>query len=252
MLPRLNYSDEGKGEPTAVFLHYFGGSSKTWNEVIELLKDDFRCVAVDLPGFGDSAAVEGEPTVENTTTKVRVWLNDLGLKSFVLIGHSMGGKIAQALASKGVNGLQGLILIAPSPPVPEPMNDVQEKELSDAFGNKEALQKIAKGLVAKPLSEERVEAIVANNLRIDKKAWNGWIYTGSQEDISSRMKTVAVPLTVISGDSDPNFSTALLKETFNRYFSGVDFIEIKEAGHLIPVEQPQALAAAISNRLCQR
>ena len=252
MQAELNYTEEGNGEKTLVFLHYFGGSLRTWDDIINLLKKDYRCIAVDLPGFGNSTAVEGEPTLEHTVIKVQRWLEDLRLKDFVLVGHSMGGKIAQALAAKKVPGLQSFILMAPSPPIPELTNAEKQKELADAFGNVEALQKSAEGLVAKPLSEEKLKAIVADNLRIARQAWDGWIYTGSQEDISPQMKSVSVPLTVISGDSDPNFSTSFLKEIFNRYFTGVAFIEVKEAGHLIQIEQPQALAKAIHDRLHRR
>ena len=48
----LSYSDTGSGANTLVFLHYFGGSSRTWQPVIDLLAPDFRCVALDLRGWG--------------------------------------------------------------------------------------------------------------------------------------------------------------------------------------------------------
>ncbi|MEJ7674662.1 MAG: alpha/beta fold hydrolase [Chitinophagaceae bacterium] len=52
----LNFVETGKGNTTLVFLHYFGGSSKSWNGVIEQLKESFHCIAIDLRGFGDSPA----------------------------------------------------------------------------------------------------------------------------------------------------------------------------------------------------
>jgi len=46
--------EQGTGSPTLVFLHYWGGSRRTWFEVIGRLSDRFRCVAVDLRGWGKS------------------------------------------------------------------------------------------------------------------------------------------------------------------------------------------------------
>jgi len=59
MLPETNnvtlsFVETGKGKITLVFLHYFGGSYKTWAKVIKELSNDYRCIAIDLPGFGDS------------------------------------------------------------------------------------------------------------------------------------------------------------------------------------------------------
>src|ERR1700739_27440 len=51
---QLNVRDEGKGEPSLLFLHYWGGSSRTWDPVINSLKTDFRCVAYDHRGWGKS------------------------------------------------------------------------------------------------------------------------------------------------------------------------------------------------------
>ncbi len=244
MKNELSFVDEGSGEPTLVFLHYFGGSSRTWKAVVEILKDRFHCIAIDLPGFGDSAPLK-KPTVENVTVKVIEAIEELELKNYVLVGHSMGGKMAAFIASTEPKALRSLILVAPSPPTPEPMTDKQRKDLLSAYGDKTTLKKSAEGLVAKPLSQVHLQAIVADNLRIDKTAWDGWLNEGSQEDVSSQMKNIAVPLAVISGDSDPNFSTKFLQETFRRYFPNPSFVEIKNSGHLIPIEQPQVLADAI-------
>jgi len=48
----LNVRDQGQGENALLFLHYWGGSSRTWCEVIERLENDFRCIAYDHRGWG--------------------------------------------------------------------------------------------------------------------------------------------------------------------------------------------------------
>lgn len=241
----LHYTDTGHGETTLVFLHYFGGSSKTWAAVIELLKNSFRCIAVDLPGFGASSPLVQQPTVENTAVKVNELLQALSLKNVVLIGHSMGGKVALALAAKRPVGVKQLILVAPSPPTPEPMSNAERKSLLDAFGNKMALEKIAKGLTAEPLSVRQLKEVFDDNLRVHRSAWDGWIEEGSKEDISGQMKNIDVPVTVVTGDSDKNFSTSFLKPVLGRWLPVIKFIEMEGTGHLLPIEKPAALADCI-------
>ena len=55
----LAYTDEGAGPPI-LFLHGVGSTRSRWTPIVDLLRDDFRCVAVDLPGFGDSPLGETE------------------------------------------------------------------------------------------------------------------------------------------------------------------------------------------------
>src|SRR5580658_9424661 len=56
----INVRDRGRGEPTLVLLHYWGGSSRTWAELIDQLVDQYRSIAIDHRGWGESdAPVQG-------------------------------------------------------------------------------------------------------------------------------------------------------------------------------------------------
>jgi pimeloyl-ACP methyl ester carboxylesterase len=245
----LYYTDEGSGEITLVFLHYFGGSSRTWKKVIELLKVTFRCIAIDLPGFGFSAPLSGTATVERVAEKIAGLLKKVEIKKYVLVGHSMGGKIVMQLASLSLPTIQQVVLVAPSPPTPEPANDAKRKELLDAHGDRKALEKLAKGLLAKPLTAIEFNAIIEDNLRIHKMAWSDWINVGSKEDISPQLKNIQVPVTVISGQKDPNFPTQFLQKEIGCYLPQAKFIEIENAGHLLPVEAPGLVADVVNKTI---
>ena len=66
---QLNVRDEGRGEPSLLFLHYWGGSSRTWDLIINRLKPDFRCVAYDHRGWGESEKPEtGYSSIRSDTT----------------------------------------------------------------------------------------------------------------------------------------------------------------------------------------
>ena len=102
----LHVDQEGEGAVALVFLHYWGGSSRTWGPVIERLSGRHRCVAIDLRGWGRSDRTAVDFSLAAQASDVQAVIAKLGLTGFVLVGHSMGGKIAQLVASRHPSGLR--------------------------------------------------------------------------------------------------------------------------------------------------
>lgn len=241
----LNYIDNGTGDIALVFLHYFGGSSLTWSYITDELNGEFRCIAIDIHGFGDSpSSVKGLSVNDNAQSVAEV-ITTLKLKNYVLIGHSMGGKIALSLASHKPFGLKKLLLFAPSPPTPEPMTKKEQEQLLRAYNNRSALINNINNITHHPLSDFDINNLVNDNLRASEIAWASWIECGSKEDISAQMSNIAVPVLVINGQFDKNLSGKFLRNEFLTYFPFADFQEIREAGHLLPIEAPLAVVKLI-------
>jgi len=97
---------------------------------------------------------------------------DLG--PFLLLGHSMGGKVAVALAARRPPGLVSVVLVAPSPPCPEPMTDDARASLRPSFGSQEGAAQtapISAKAAAGPAFDPAVfERIVADHMRADRPA----------------------------------------------------------------------------------
>lgn len=87
----LAHSERGDGAPI-VFLHGLGGDRGRWDPIIDRLAGDFRCVAVDLPGHGESAA-DGCNAID-ATTAVHEVVRHLGLDAPTIVGHSLGATIS--------------------------------------------------------------------------------------------------------------------------------------------------------------
>lgn len=106
----VRYVDMGSG-PTAVLIHGQGGSWKWWLRQIATLSDRARIVAVDLPGFGASDAVEhgDDVFVEHIATITGV-LDHLGVARATIVGHSMGGVVALRLACDHPERVSGLLM----------------------------------------------------------------------------------------------------------------------------------------------
>ncbi|MEU0395736.1 alpha/beta fold hydrolase [Streptomyces sp. NPDC006208] len=108
---------EGDG-PALVFLHYWGGSHRTWRPVIEHLSPTQTFVSYDHRGWGESTQVPGPYGIEQLADDAERVIDELDHGEYVVVGHSMGGKVAQVLASRRPAGLKGVVLVAPAPPAP--------------------------------------------------------------------------------------------------------------------------------------
>ena len=232
----------GKDDLTLVFLHYFGGSSRSWREVMPLLPSACRRLAPDLRGFGDSDATPGGYSVAENADDVLALLQVLEVRDFVLIGHSMGGKIALEVASRQPKYLRSLVLLAPSPPTPEPIPDAERARMRAGWGHLDSAWETIRGASAPPLEPEVFERAVADGLRSSRAAWLAWLDSGSREDISARMSRIQVPISVLAGECDGALGPqVLLRELVARVVDSRLSVA-PGCGHLLPLEAPQVVA----------
>ncbi len=247
----LKVSIKGSGTLTLVFLHYFGGSSLEWQLVIDKLSDQYRCLAIDLRGHGDSEASATGYSVSDMADDVSSLLHTLDVQEYILIGHSMGGKVALALAARQPNGLQSLILISPSPPAPEPISDTDRQDMLATHGQRLAAEQTFEKITVRPVSEKIKEQIIADNLRTSEAAWNAWLTLGSKENITAQMNTVVVPVSIIVGTADKAIKPDVQKTLTLPYLKNATFDTIPDAGHLLPWETPNELADFIQKKIGQ-
>ena len=109
------YSVKGKGFPV-IFLHGFCEDSTIWDDFITGMTDGgHRVICIDLPGFGRSEITEKGCSIEEMGRAVLAVTQRLELKKFVLIGHSLGGYVALAVAAQAGDRLAGLGLFHSHP-----------------------------------------------------------------------------------------------------------------------------------------
>lgn len=231
------------GAPAVIFLHSFGGSGRSWADVVDGLAGQARCIAPDLRGFGDTEAPAGY-AVDDYADDVAALAAALGLDDYVVVGHSMGGKIALALAARRPAGLRALLLLAPSPPTPEPMADHERARLLATHGDQTAALETVRKITHRPLPPDLVERAVADTLRSSTAAWRAWLEGGSREDLSERMAGVDVPVTVLVGRNDPVMPRPVLQHDVAERVGGTLTVA-SDAGHLLPLESPETVVHAL-------
>lgn len=110
----IAYVDEGSSENVLLFIHGLGSYLKAWSRNIPELKNYFRCIALDLPGYGKSSKQIHSGDVSFYVGIINKFNTKLNLKNVSLVGHSMGGQIALAYAIDYPNQLSQLIVVAPA------------------------------------------------------------------------------------------------------------------------------------------
>ncbi|GGF01266.1 alpha/beta fold hydrolase [Hymenobacter cavernae] len=239
-------TDSFLNNPVFVCLHYWAGSAREWDQVAAELAPEFKCLAPDLGGFGVAAVPKGGHSIEAYTDSIAALIAEKQLTSFILVGHSMGGKIALNLAARHPAGLRGLVLLSPSPPTPEPMTDEDRTASLRAYGNATAALGTFTHITARPVSTEIRVQIIEDNLRSRREAWDAWLLHGSRENITGHMCDIQVPCTILVGDADAVMSPSVHGlETLPYLPEGTHLEIISGAGHLLPYEAPQEVAALL-------
>ena len=103
--------DEGKGFPL-VLVHGFLGSSKMWKPQIDFLKDYFRVITPDLPGFGKSNKAKSHNSIQSISNLLLECIEKKKIDKFHLLGHSMGGMIVQEMVKISGDRINKLICFA--------------------------------------------------------------------------------------------------------------------------------------------
>ncbi|MFL9892875.1 alpha/beta fold hydrolase [Paraburkholderia sp. RL17-381-BIF-C] len=243
---RIRVREQGEGERALVFLHYWGGSSRTWDGVVGRLSTPCRTVATDHRGWGDSDAPERGYTIADLANDAQEVIETLGLRRYTLVGHSMGGKVAQLLASRRPAGLQGLVLVAPSPPSPMALPEEQRAAMAAAYDSRESIEWVLDNvLTANPLTPACREQVIADSLRGAPQAKAAWPRTAMLEDITDDVRSINVPVLVIAGELDKVDRVETLQKELLPRIAGARLQVLPGIGHLSPLEAPEAVAAAI-------
>ena len=246
----LPYTETGTGETILLLLHFFGSSQREWRHVVERLSPHYRCVTADMPGFGDAADVRGY-TVSAMSEAVQALVLHFAPTPVVLVAHSLSGKVAMVLAAEPPHNLTQLILVAPSPLLPEPMTEQARETMMLANTTHARIEGFVKNGAHHPMSDEDIDLGIADVQRANSDAWIAWVQHGTREDWSGRVKELRVPTTLIVGEYDEaiplDFQRAHTLPLVER--TGGKLIVIEDAAHMLPYEAAAELVMVIQETL---
>ncbi|MBW4651065.1 MAG: alpha/beta hydrolase [Kastovskya adunca ATA6-11-RM4] len=237
----------GRQDKVLVFLHYFGGAAMSWRWVAEQLPD-YRCIAINLPGFGKAPAI-ASPSLRQYADAVCAELAALNVESYTLIGHSMGGKIALQVAAKSERPPEQVVLIAPSPPTQEPMPDEEKQRLLNNHPSQSNAETTLSSATQRALSQEQQALAIETHLIVEETAWRWWLLEGMNHSIADQMPQLQMPVSVLASKDDPVISYNTIESDVLGVISHAKLITTQGVGHLIPLEDPNWVAEQL-RRLC--
>jgi pimeloyl-ACP methyl ester carboxylesterase len=241
----------GAGTPL-VLLHAFPLDGRMWAPQVEALAGGYQVIVPDLRGFGAARdqAVE-EAGMDLLADDVARLLDDRGLDRVVLGGLSMGGYVALAFARRHADRLSGLVLLdtkaaADGDQARDARLEMAERVLREGNGFvPEVMLPRLLGQTSRERRPQLVERVTALILEQDPRA-----IAGAQRGMAARtgsgdlLASVAVPTLVVTGEEDTVTGPEVGRE-LAAGIPGASFLLVKEAGHLVNLEQPEVVNEAL-------
>ena len=232
------------GSPKLVCLPYFGGSVRSFSALWPLLPASWGLRAYTLENIGvEGGAYSLEAAFEQLGLAIRRDVSG----PFHLLGHSMGGKLALGVAAMGLPDLESVLLVAPSPPSPEPMSDAGRAGMLSRHGTREGALETIRLASHRSLSPELLEIAVEDDLATSETDWRNWLEVGSRADHATLLERVRVPVRIAIGARDEGMTAQLMEETIIAPLRALHGVEtpleiVSDAGHLLPFEAPREMS----------
>jgi 2-succinyl-6-hydroxy-2,4-cyclohexadiene-1-carboxylate synthase len=232
-----------------VLLHGFGGTRHAWDGVLaHLPAERYRPLALDLPGHGDQADAPRPITFAGCVASVL----DRSPRQFVLVGYSMGGRIALHAALAAPERIARLVLISSTAGIEHPVERARRRDADRRLareidqGSIEDFVARWRGLPMFAKDPAQVDALARADQSRNRPAGIAaalrGVGTGEMQPLWERLCELPMPVTVIAGDRDRKFCS--LGSRMAELAAQAAFVTVA-GGHVLPLENPRALASAL-------
>lgn len=234
---QIFYREHGSGDRVLLFIHGNAASSLWWERVMANLPEGVRALAPDLRGCGDSDKPDPVWSMNDLAEDIYQFTQALGLTRFTLVGHSLGGGVAQYLAVNHPGAVERLLLInsAPAEGLKTPPDRYAQLEFAVKMPD---ILKMALGAMMPTapkddyyarLLEESVAksaaALIPNGHALDDM------------DLTEAARGIKVPTLILYGKKDMLVTLDMMERTRDTIPGAV--LEVwEEVGHSAPVEDP--------------
>ncbi|MCB9232543.1 MAG: alpha/beta fold hydrolase [Bacteroidia bacterium] len=239
----LNFKSFGSG-PALIILHGLFGSLDNWQTLAKQFADEFSVFIVDQRNHGRSPH-DGDFSYEDMAYDLSDFMDQQGIYSASVLGHSMGGKTAMTFAVQDAIRLEKLVVADMAPVQYEPHHDEILKALNDFPLHDIETREAADEWLSSRIPEFSVRQFLLKNLDRNKDKSFKWkfnleVISGEYENILSSVQSdhpIEVPTLFIRGGKSPYVLDAY-KPQIMELFPQAEFETIENAGHWLHAEAP--------------
>ena len=247
---QIAYRERGDAQrrPPLIFIHGAGSSSLNFSELLNRLGQNHRVIALDLPGHGNSSPLPDLPGSGDLLATYRDIVAEFGERigagRFVLIGHSMGGAIAQLFALEYPDRLDHLVLMATGARlrVSPQLFDVLENHFDNVP------QLVAAVAYSPHTSAEQAKAWAASQIQASQEIVVADFRACDQLDLRQRVAEIGCPTTIFSG-ADDRLTAPKLQDRLAEQIPGARLHRLSRAGHQLMVERADEVARLLEEAL---
>jgi len=237
--------------PAVVFIHGIGGAACIWEpQVASFAAAGFRPVAIDLPGYGARAPVD-RMDFDMLAGDVEAQVAHLALDRPVLVGHSMGGMVAQTALRRRPDGYRAAVLSGTSPAFGDPTGEFQKKFIADRLGPLDAGRTMAElaqtmvdaisGPAPDPAGRELAIATIAAT---SDRSYRAAVHCLVNFDERANLGRINIPVLCLAGEHDRLAPAGMMERMASR-IPGATYVCLKGIGHLPNVEAPGVFDTAV-------
>jgi 3-oxoadipate enol-lactonase len=243
------------GGPTVLMLHGVGGGHLAFAPQVEALASQgYRAVAWDMPGYGHSAPIEPY-TFKGLAQSCITLIESLKCGEVVLVGHSMGGMVAQEVVARRPELVAKLVLHGTSPSFGKPDGEWQREfiaqrtaPLDEGRSMAELAEVLVPQMVGPGSLPEGVRLATHCMGLVPPATYRRALECMVTFDRRSNLPNIQVPTLVVAGQYDRNAPPAMMKKMADA-IPGSTFLEMKGVGHLQNLEAPEDFDGVLLNFL---
>lgn len=237
-----------------LLIHGNVASGRWWHEQLAAPPAGWRLFAPDLPGYGASPPLADAPPGGITLTRLadalEALLDAFNVERAVVVGHSLGGAVAQALVARAPERVRGLLLLASPPPAGYPTPEARFPLLRRTVGRRKALAAALAPLFAGS-PPAAFQALVDDALAMHPDAWEGGA-RALECDLRPALAPLRAagrlpPTLVLHGAGDPLISERMARDTAAA-FAG-ELLQWSDGGHAPQLEWPERFNARLAEFL---
>jgi len=220
------------GKKSLIFVHGAGGSSYTWTHQLDSPPPGHRCIAIDLPGHGQSEGI-GMDRIESYCDFLKKFIKVLSPGPHILIGHSMGGAISQLYALGRPEGLEKLVLVGTGARLR--VASMVFQVLEGDF--KSAIETSSGWLFSEKTTQQIIQAYLQDTLKGTAKIMIGDFRACNAFDVMEKIQGLSLPTLIICGAED-KLTPAKYSQYLHGKIPGSTLEIIPDAGHMVTLEKP--------------